>query len=142
METDFQKFLDELRSRVSVADVVGAKVKLVRKGKEYMGLCPFHNEKTPSFSVKKEDNIFKCFGCGESGDAITFVAKLKGIEPIEAAREIAEKYHIEIEDKKYSKSSTITDYLKRCIADVSKTDGTGCLTITLEIYNKKILFRI
>ena len=87
-----------------------------------MGLCPFHNEKTPSFSVKKEDNIFKCFGCGESGDAITFVAKLKGIEPIEAAREIAEKYHIEIEDKKYSKSSTITDYLKRCIADVSKTD--------------------
>ena len=86
------------------------------------GLCPFHNEKTPSFSVKKEDNIFKCFGCGESGDAITFVAKLKGIEPIDAARELAEKYHIEIEDKKYSKNSTITDYLKRCMADVSKTD--------------------
>ena len=47
METDFQKFLDELRARVSVAEVVGAKVKLVRKGREYMGLCPFHNEKTP-----------------------------------------------------------------------------------------------
>ena len=53
METDFQKFLDELRARVSVAEVVGAKVKLVRKGREYMGLCPFHNEKTPSFTVNE-----------------------------------------------------------------------------------------
>lgn len=86
------------------------------------GLCPFHKEKTPSFSVKREDNIFKCFGCGESGDAITFVAKLKGIEPIEAARELAERYHIEVEESKPSKTATITDYLKRCIADIGKTN--------------------
>lgn len=86
------------------------------------GLCPFHKEKTPSFSVKREDNIFKCFGCGESGDAITFVAKLKGIEPIEAARELAEKYHIEVEEKKTGKAATITEYLKRCQGDIGKTD--------------------
>ena len=86
------------------------------------GLCPFHKEKTPSFSVKREDNIFKCFGCGESGDAITFVAKLKGIEPIEAARELAERYHIEVRESKPSKTATITDYLKRCIADIGKTN--------------------
>ena len=62
METDFQKFLDELRARVSVAEVVGAKVKLVRKGREYMGLCPFHNEKTPSFTVNEAFTIVSVAG--------------------------------------------------------------------------------
>ena len=111
---------ETVKRNVKIADVVqDYGVQLNYQGQ---GLCPFHKEKTPSFSVKKDDNIFKCFGCGESGDAIAFVAKIKGIEPIEAARELAERYHIEIEEKKTGKPATITEYLKRCIADIGKTD--------------------
>jgi len=111
---------ETVKNNVKIADVVqDYGVQLNYQGQ---GLCPFHKEKTPSFSVKRDDNIFKCFGCGESGDAISFVAKIKGIEPIEAARELAERYHIEIEEKKTGKPGTITEYLKRCIADIGKTD--------------------
>lgn len=111
---------ETVKRNVKIAEVVeDYGVQLNYQGQ---GLCPFHKEKTPSFSVKREDNIFKCFGCGESGDAITFVAKLKGIEPIEAARELAEKYHIEVEEKKTGKAATITEYLKRCQRDIGKTD--------------------
>lgn len=111
---------ETVKRNVKIAEVVeDYGVQLNYQGQ---GLCPFHKEKTPSFSVKREDNIFKCFGCGESGDAITFVAKLKGIEPIEAARELAEKYHIEVEERKTGKAATITEYLKRCQGDIGKTD--------------------
>ena len=70
---DLQKFCDELRAKVSIVDVVGSKVKLVRKGREYQACCPFHNEKTPSFTVNEAKGFYHCFGCGVSGDAITFV---------------------------------------------------------------------
>ena len=86
METDFQKFLDELRARVSVAEVVGAKVKLVRKGREYMGLCPFHNEKTPSFTVNEAKGFYHCFGCGAHGDIIKFEMEANGLPFMERCR--------------------------------------------------------
>ena len=91
METDFQKFLDELRSRVSVVDVVGAKVKLVRKGKEYMGLCPFHNEKTPSFTVNEAKGFYHCFGCGAHGDIIKFEMEANGLPFMDAVTKLANK---------------------------------------------------
>ena len=91
METDFQKFLDELRSRVSVADVVGAKVKLIRKGKEYMGLCPFHNEKTPSFTVNEAKGFYHCFGCGAHGDIIKFEMEANGLPFMDAVTKLANK---------------------------------------------------
>lgn len=91
METDFQKFLDELRSRLSVADVVGAKVKLVRKGKEYMGLCPFHNEKTPSFTVNEAKGFYHCFGCGAHGDIIKFEMEANGLPFMDAVTKLANK---------------------------------------------------
>ena len=113
-------------------------VHLDRRGK---ALCPFHQEKTPSFSIKREDNIFKCFGCGEGGDAIDFVAKIKGIEALEAARLIAEMYGIQetqSDGKRQVKQAAggakaaqktasmakqgIKDYIKACIADAYKTD--------------------
>ena len=68
-------FLDELKSRVRVAEVVGRRVKLVRKGREFMGLCPFHSEKSPSFSVNEQKGFYHCFGCGAHGDAIKFVCE-------------------------------------------------------------------
>ncbi len=82
-------FLDELRSRVSLADLVGKRVRLIRKGREYGGLCPFHNEKTPSFYVVEDKGFFHCFGCGAHGDAIGFVMRSENLDFIEAIERLA-----------------------------------------------------
>ena len=65
-------FLEELRSRLSIVNIVGRRVKLVRKGGEFWVSCPFHNEKTASFSVSDDKGFYHCFGCGAHGDAIKF----------------------------------------------------------------------
>ncbi len=81
-------FLDELRARLSLSDIVGRKVSLKRRsGAEYSGLCPFHNEKTPSFTVNDKKGFYHCFGCGEHGDAVGFVMKTEGLSFPEVGRE-------------------------------------------------------
>lgn len=112
---------EKVKAEVKIADVVERfGVKLDRNDK---GLCPFHHEKTPSFSVDRKNNIFTCFGCGETGDVITFVAKIKGIEPLEAVKLLAEEYRVDIgEDKPTSKTATVTDYIKRCLTYIGRTD--------------------
>ena len=72
-------FLDEIRSRLTVSEIVGRKVRLVRKGREHTGLCPFHNEKTPSFTVNDDKAFYHCFGCGAHGDVINFVLETEGL---------------------------------------------------------------
>ena len=84
-------FLDELRSRVSLSGLVGRKVKLVRRGREFAGLCPFHHEKTPSFYVVEDKSFFHCFGCGAHGDAIGFVMRADNLDFIEAIERLAEE---------------------------------------------------
>ena len=89
---------EKIKAEVNIADVVedfGVKLNYHDKG-----LCPFHKEKTPSFSVDRKTNIFTCFGCGETGDVIAFVCKIKDCEPMDAVKYLAEKYHVDIgEDK-------------------------------------------
>jgi DNA primase len=82
-------FLDELRSRVSLADLVGKRVRLTRKGREHGGLCPFHNEKTPSFYVVEDKGFFHCFGCGAHGDAIGWTMRSENLDFIEAIERLA-----------------------------------------------------
>ena len=82
-------FLDELRSRVSLSGLVGRKVKLVRRGREYAGLCPFHHEKTPSFYVVEDKSFFHCFGCGAHGDVIGFAMRADNLDFIEAVEKLA-----------------------------------------------------
>ncbi|MPZ32483.1 MAG: DNA primase [Rhodospirillales bacterium] len=83
-------FLDELRARLSLSEVVGRKVSLKRKsGAEYAGLCPFHNEKTPSFTVNDKKGFFHCFGCGAHGDAVGFVMKTEGLSFPESVEKLA-----------------------------------------------------
>jgi DNA primase len=82
-------FLDELRSRVSLADLVGRRVRLARRGREHSGLCPFHNEKTPSFYVVEDKGFFHCFGCGAHGDAIGFVMRADNLDFVEAIERLA-----------------------------------------------------
>src|SRR5216684_1117168 len=82
-------FLDELRSRVPLGDLVGRRVRLTRRGREQAGLCPFHNEKTPSFYVVEDKGFFHCFGCGAHGDAIGFVMRADNLDFIEAVERLA-----------------------------------------------------
>ena len=81
-----------------IADVVGAFVPLKKRGANYIGLCPFHNEKTPSFNVNPARGIFKCFGCGEGGDSVAFLMKHEHYTYPEALQWLAERYHIHIEE--------------------------------------------
>jgi DNA primase len=83
------RFVEELRERVSITDVVGRKVKLVRRGRNHLGLCPFHSEKTPSFNVNADKAFYHCFGCGVHGDAITFVMETEGLSFPEAVEQLA-----------------------------------------------------
>jgi DNA primase len=82
-------FLDELRSRVPLGDLVGRRVRLTRRGREQAGLCPFHNEKTPSFYVVEDKGFFHCFGCGAHGDAIGFLMRADNLDFIEAVERLA-----------------------------------------------------
>ena len=82
-------FLDELRSRISLSGLIGRTVKLVRRGREYAGLCPFHHEKTPSFYVVEDKSFFHCFGCGAHGDAFGFVMRNDNLDFIEAIEKLA-----------------------------------------------------
>ena len=85
------QFLDELRARIGLADLIGRRVKLTRKGREHSGLCPFHNERTPSFSVSEEKGFFHCFGCGAHGDIIGFVMRTENLSFPEAVQRLADE---------------------------------------------------
>ncbi|MBU8875920.1 DNA primase [Reyranella sp. MMS21-HV4-11] len=90
-------FLDELRARLSLSDIVGRKVSLKRRsGAEYAGLCPFHNEKTPSFTVNDKKGFFYCFGCHEKGSAIDFVIKTEGLSFPEAVEKLAREVNLPV----------------------------------------------
>ena len=84
------EFIEDLRQRMPLSDVVGRRVKLIRKGRRHSGLCPFHAEKTPSFSVVDDDGFYHCFGCGVHGDAISFLREMDGLEFMEAVERLAE----------------------------------------------------
>ena len=83
------QFLDELRTRAGLADIIARRVKLTRRGREHVGLCPFHKEKTPSFTVNEEKGFYHCFGCGEHGSVIDFVMKTEGLTFPEAVERLA-----------------------------------------------------
>lgn len=89
MNDDFQKFIDELLSRVPIAEIIGEKVKLQKRGREYMGLCPFHHEKTPSFTINESKGFYHCFGCGAHGNAIGFLMEKEGLPFMDAVKKLA-----------------------------------------------------
>ena len=91
-----EEFKQELKSRTDIVDVISSYVHLKRTGRNMQGLCPFHNEDTPSFSVSPEKNMFHCFGCKASGDVITFIMRIENIEYLEAIRLLAQRAGLEI----------------------------------------------
>jgi DNA primase len=93
-----QEWIAQLRSRLDIVDVVGQTVALKKNGGRYWGLCPFHNEKTPSFSVRPDVQVYYCFGCKAGGDVISFVMETEHLEFIEALKELAERVHMPLPD--------------------------------------------
>lgn len=93
-------FTDELRQRLSLVDVISRRIQLTKKGQNYWGCCPFHNEKTPSFSVNEEKGFYHCFGCGEHGDIISFTMKSDNLDFKEAIKELADMAGIKMPEYK------------------------------------------
>ncbi|MBI1342688.1 MAG: DNA primase [Terrimonas sp.] len=93
-----QQTIQEILARIDIIDVIGGFVKLKKRGSNYLGLCPFHNERTPSFTVSPAKEIYKCFGCGRSGNSISFIMEHEKYSYVEALKWLAKKYGIEVEE--------------------------------------------
>ena len=99
-----EEILEKIKEQNDIVDVISESVRLKRSGRNFSGLCPFHNEKTPSFSVSQDKQIYKCFGCGEAGNVITFVMKTKNLPFVDAVKYLGERVNITVEDEKQGKS--------------------------------------
>ena len=97
-----QETVQRILDAADIVDVVSDFVKLRRSGANYKGLCPFHNERTPSFSVNKARNICKCFSCGKGGSPVNFIMEHEQMSYQEALRYLARKYNIEIKERELS----------------------------------------
>jgi DNA primase len=95
--------VEEVKSRINIADLIGEYIRLTRAGSNHRALCPFHNEKSPSFMVSEEKGIWHCFGCGKGGDALTFVMEMEGLGFREALEQLAQKAGVKLE--KFKRSS-------------------------------------
>ena len=91
------EFIDRLKAANPIAEVMGSYVNLKRTGRDYICLCPFHNEKTPSCHVHPDKEFFHCFGCGADGDAINFAERMFGLSPLDAARKLIADFHLNID---------------------------------------------
>ena len=90
--------IDEIKSRLKIEEIVGEYIKLKKAGSGFTALCPFHNEKSPSFNISPDRGIYKCFGCGESGDVLEFVQKFEGIPFQESLKKLAEKAGVQLSE--------------------------------------------
>ncbi|MDQ6610339.1 MAG: DNA primase, partial [Bacteroidota bacterium] len=97
-----QNTIQQIQSRLDIIDVVSTFVKLKKRGANYLGICPFHNERTPSFTVSPSKEIYKCFGCGKSGNTVSFIMEHEKFSYVEALRWLATRYNIEIEETETS----------------------------------------
>lgn len=100
---------EEIRRRLDIVDYISTYVRLNKRGKNFLGLCPFHSEKTPSFNVSRERQWYKCFGCGEGGDLFSFVMKMDGLSFREALERLAERAGVELKDRPSGPSADLRE---------------------------------
>lgn len=117
-----EEILEKIKSQNDIVDVISERVRLKKAGRNFTGLCPFHNEKTPSFSVSQEKQIYKCFGCGEAGNVISFVMKDKNLPFIEAVKYLANRANIPLRlgNGEQSQSNRKKDLLYRVNVEAAK----------------------
>src|SRR3954462_1214627 len=127
-----QAFIQELLARADVVEIVGRHVQLKKAGANFVGLCPFHSEKSPSFSVSPSKQFYHCFGCGKSGDAIRFLMEHAGMNFVEATKDLAGQYGMQVPEAERSpaarareaeqrqKQATLSDVLEKAGAAYRK----------------------
>ena len=98
------EIIEEVRSRNDIVEVISAYVKLQKKGSSYFGLCPFHNEKSPSFSVSRQKQMYYCFGCGAGGNVFTFLMEYENYSFVEALRYLADRAGVDLPEQEYSEA--------------------------------------
>jgi len=94
-----EELIEEVRSRNDIVDVISGYVRLQKKGSSYFGLCPFHNEKSPSFSVSRQKQMYYCFGCGAGGNVFTFLMEYENFSFVEAMKYLADRAGIELPEQ-------------------------------------------
>ena len=117
MVSAYEEAVLQIKNQIDIVDIISEEIVLKKKGANYWGLCPFHGEKTPSFSVNPERGIFKCFGCGVGGDAITFLMKIHNWDYSQTIKFLAERYNIELPE---FKSSNKDDNSKKLMLEACK----------------------
>ena len=115
-----EEIVEEVRQRTDIVDLIGSYVRLQKKGSSYMGLCPFHNEKSPSFSVSASRQIFHCFGCGAGGNAFTFVMEYENYTFVEALKYLAERTGVKLPEIEYSEEAKKAANFKGRLYEVHK----------------------
>ncbi|MCC2254753.1 DNA primase [Ruminococcus sp. CLA-AA-H200] len=115
------ELIEEIRTRNDIVDVISGYVRLQKKGSSYFGLCPFHNEKSPSFSVSRQKQMYYCFGCGAGGNVYTFLMEYENFSFVEAVKFLADRAGIELPEMEYSKEAKEKADLKASILEVNKT---------------------
>jgi DNA primase len=142
-----QGTVDRIFDAAQIMDVVQDYITLKRRGVNYLGLCPFHNEKTPSFTVSPVKNIYKCFGCGKGGNPVNFVMELEKLTYYEALKNLAKRYHIEIVETQQSEEAIqqkteresmliVSEFARKSFAENLFTDGEG-RTIGLSYFKER-----
>lgn len=118
-----QELLEEIRMQNDIVDVVGGYIPLKQKGSSYFGLCPFHNEGTPSFSVIPDKQFYYCFGCGASGNVYSFIMQLENCDFVEAVKRLADRVHITLPEPAYAKEAQETENLRKNLFEIHKMAG-------------------
>ena len=132
-----QSFIQELIARADVVDVVGRYVQLKKGGANFMGLCPFHSEKSPSFTVSPSKQFFHCFGCGKNGNAIGFLMEHTGMSFVEAVKDLAQSFGMQVPEddtdpldrqraqQQRQRQSTLTEVLAKAAESYRKSLKTS-----------------
>ncbi len=114
------ELVEEVRSRSDIVNIIGSYIRLQKKGSNHMGLCPFHNEKTPSFSVSASKQMYHCFGCGVGGNVFTFIMEYENYTFVEALKFLAERAGINLPEQEYSEEARKQADLKSRLLEVNK----------------------
>ena len=141
--------IDRILELTDIVELVGSYVSLTRRGQNYIGLCPFHNEKTPSFSVNEARGFFKCFGCGKGGNAITFLMEVEHLDFVSAVRQLAKRVNFPLEEKELTPEElaqrskresmlALLSWAEKYFQKTLKTPGEG-ITVGLSYFRERKL---
>ncbi|MDD3220008.1 MAG: CHC2 zinc finger domain-containing protein, partial [Lachnospiraceae bacterium] len=118
-----EDLIEEIRMKNDIVEVISGYVKLQKKGSSYFGLCPFHNEKSPSFSVSPGKQMYYCFGCGAGGNVFTFIMEYENFSFVEAVKYLAERAGVNLPQMEYSKEAKEQADLKTTLMEINKEIG-------------------